>query len=72
MSHSLQQDTILLVDDDPVARLLTASVLEQHGFLVLQAGSGRERRGKRPVSVTSQRCQCGWRRDLERSSRKYR
>ncbi len=42
MSHSVQQDTILLVDDDPVARLLTASVLEQHGFLVLQAGSGRE------------------------------
>ncbi len=42
MNHTAQQDTILLVDDDPVARLLTATVLEQHAFRVLQAGSGCE------------------------------
>ena len=33
---------VLLVDDDPVARLLTASILTRHGFLVSEAGSGRE------------------------------
>jgi diguanylate cyclase (GGDEF)-like protein len=42
MSQPIEHDTILLVDDDPVARLLTASVLEQHAFRVIQAGSGRE------------------------------
>ena len=35
-------DRVLLVDDDPVARLLTASVLLQHGFLVVEATSGPE------------------------------
>jgi diguanylate cyclase (GGDEF)-like protein len=35
-------DLVLLVDDDPVARLLTASVLLQHGFTVHEAGSGEE------------------------------
>jgi len=35
-------DLVLLVDDDPVARLLTASVLLQHGFVVHEAGSGAE------------------------------
>ena len=35
-------DRVLLVDDDPVARLLTASVLGQHGFLVDEAASGPE------------------------------
>ena len=39
------RDVILLVDDDPVARLLTASVLEQQGFDVVQAGSGGEALG---------------------------
>ncbi len=33
---------VLLVDDDPVARLLTASILTRHGFIVSEAGSGRE------------------------------
>jgi diguanylate cyclase (GGDEF)-like protein len=32
-------DLVLLVDDDPVARLLTASILVQHGFTVHEAGS---------------------------------
>ena len=35
-------DRVLLVDDDPVARLLTASILGQHGFSVIEAGGGRE------------------------------
>ena len=48
------RDVILLVDDDPVARLLTASVLEQQGFDVVQAGSGGE-----ALSVFSTlRCDC--------------
>jgi diguanylate cyclase (GGDEF)-like protein len=32
-------DLVLLVDDDPVARLLTASILVQHGFAVHEASS---------------------------------
>jgi diguanylate cyclase (GGDEF)-like protein len=35
-------DLVLLVDDDAVARLLTASVLAQHGFTVEEAASGPE------------------------------
>ena len=35
-------ECLLLVDDDPVARLLTATVLARHGFTVLEAGGGRE------------------------------
>jgi len=35
-------DIVLLVDDDPVARLLTASILLQHGLVVHEAGSGAE------------------------------
>ncbi len=35
-------DRVLLVDDDPVARLLTSSVLAQHGFGVVEAASGAE------------------------------
>ncbi len=54
MNHPAQQDTILLVDDDPVARLLTASVLEQHSFRVLQAGSGREAL----IMFTAHHCDC--------------
>ena len=33
---------VLLVDDDPVARLLTASILTRHGFHVSEADSGRQ------------------------------
>ena len=33
---------VLLVDDDPVARLLTASILTRHGFRVSEADSGRQ------------------------------
>ena len=33
---------VLLVDDDPVARLLTASILTRHGFIVSEAASGSE------------------------------
>ena len=36
------RETVLLVDDDPVARLLTATVLTQRGFRVVEAGSGQE------------------------------
>ena len=42
MKSAVTRDIILLVDDDPVARLLTASVLEQQHFDVQQAGSGQE------------------------------
>ena len=42
MSYPQSPDTVLLVDDDPVARLLTASILGQHGFCVIEAGSGQE------------------------------
>lgn len=42
MKSAATRDIILLVDDDPVARLLTASVLEQQHFDVQQAGSGQE------------------------------
>jgi diguanylate cyclase (GGDEF)-like protein len=35
-------DRVLLVDDDPVARLLTSSALSQHGFAVVEAASGAE------------------------------
>ena len=35
-------ERVLLVDDDPVARLLTASVLAQHGFSVVEAAGGGE------------------------------
>ena len=35
-------ECLLLVDDDPVARLLTATVLARHGFTVLEAGGGLE------------------------------
>ena len=33
---------VLLVDDDPVARLLTSSILTRHGFQIIEAGSGGE------------------------------
>ena len=42
MKSAATRDIILLVDDDPVARLLTASVLEQQNFEVKQAGSGQD------------------------------
>ena len=42
MKHPPAPDVIFLVDDDPVARMLTAAVLEQQGFEVVQAGSGSE------------------------------
>jgi diguanylate cyclase (GGDEF)-like protein len=35
-------DRVLVVDDDPVARLLTASVLAQHGFTVTDVAGGVE------------------------------
>ena len=38
----LSHERVLLVDDDPVARLLTASILTRHGFFVSEADSGRE------------------------------
>ena len=34
--------TILIVDDDPVARKVVAAMVEQLGFAVLQTGSGRQ------------------------------
>ena len=40
MKHPPAPDVIFLVDDDPVARMLTAAVLEQQGFEVVQAGTG--------------------------------
>ncbi|MBL8384914.1 MAG: EAL domain-containing protein [Burkholderiales bacterium] len=38
----LSRDHVLLVDDDPVARLLTASFLTSSGFEVTEAASGAE------------------------------
>ncbi|MFN0162104.1 MAG: EAL domain-containing protein [Burkholderiales bacterium] len=35
-------ERILLVDDDSVTRLITASILAKHGFVVDEAGSGAE------------------------------
>ena len=35
-------ELVLLVDDDPVARLLTTSILVQHGLTVHEAGNGAE------------------------------
>jgi diguanylate cyclase (GGDEF)-like protein len=40
MYPTQSSDVVLLVDDDPVARLLTASILVQHGFAVYEASSG--------------------------------
>ena len=40
--HPTNRDVILLVDDDPVSRLLTASVLAQKGVFIVEAGSGQE------------------------------
>lgn len=37
-----QPKTILIVDDDPVARKVVAAMVEQLGFLVLQTGSCRQ------------------------------
>ncbi|MDB5805668.1 MAG: hypothetical protein JWN73_2990 [Betaproteobacteria bacterium] len=42
MQPSPATDLVLLVDDDPVARMLTASVLTQNGMTVREAGSGSE------------------------------
>ena len=42
MHPSPASDLVLLVDDDPVARLLTVSILVQHGMTVHEAGSGAE------------------------------
>jgi len=36
------RDVVLLVDDDPISRLLTASVLAQKGMRIVEAGSGQE------------------------------
>ena len=38
--ESEEREVILLVDDDPVARVLTASVLESHGLEVVDVESG--------------------------------
>ncbi len=40
--HPTDHDVVLLVDDDPVSRLLTASVLAQKGMRIVEAGSGQE------------------------------
>ncbi|HEX4328765.1 MAG TPA: EAL domain-containing protein [Burkholderiales bacterium] len=42
MQPSPTGDLVLLVDDDPVARMLTASILMQHGLAVREASSGSE------------------------------
>lgn len=44
MSKAVVEDRepVLLVDDDPVARVLTASVLETHGLEVIDVESGEE------------------------------
>ncbi|WP_175577802.1 response regulator [Mongoliimonas terrestris] len=34
--------TVLVVDDDPLVRTVTAAMLEHHGFAVLEAGNGRD------------------------------
>jgi len=40
--HPCGTETILLVEDDASVRALTARVLQQHGYRVLEAGDGRE------------------------------
>jgi diguanylate cyclase (GGDEF)-like protein len=42
MHPATQSELVLLVDDDPVARLLTTSILTQHGLTVVEAGGGTE------------------------------
>ncbi|HEY4371397.1 MAG TPA: EAL domain-containing protein [Burkholderiales bacterium] len=42
MPPSPASELVLLVDDDPVARMLTASVLTQNGLAVREVGSGSE------------------------------
>ena len=41
-SHAQPDRTILIIDDDPMVLELMQAVLEPEGFIVLQAGSGRE------------------------------
>lgn len=42
MQRSVEQKTILLVEDDRAIREITATLMEHHGFHVLEAGCGRE------------------------------
>ena len=47
-------ETILLVEDDPAVRTLTARVLRTHGYIVLEAGDGHEAltlAGERPIHL---------------------
>ena len=42
MSEHAEPETILVVEDEPSVRELVRTILEMHGYAVLEAGSGAD------------------------------